>query len=54
MSSSSLPVVRGHYIPGKGKTRKQLGQQLSAHFKYLEYRKLGAHETHEMYLLRDK
>jgi hypothetical protein len=47
MTAPSLPVVRGHYIAGKGKTRKQLGRQLSAHFKYLEYRKLGANETHE-------
>jgi hypothetical protein len=47
MTSPSLPVVRGHYIAGKGKTRKQLGRKLSAHFKYLEYRKLGANETHE-------
>jgi hypothetical protein len=45
--TATLPVVRGHYIPGKGKSRQQLGRQLSAHFKYLEYRKLGEHEARE-------
>lgn len=43
--SSPLPVVKGRYVASRN--TKAVGKQLSAHFKYTEYRKHGAHETRE-------
>jgi hypothetical protein len=45
MLSYPLPFVKGRYVSGK--PTKAVGIRLSAHLKYNQYRKLGAHETRE-------
>jgi hypothetical protein len=43
--SNIPPIIRGKYV--KGGKRKDVGNKLSAHFKYNQYRSMGQSETKE-------